>query len=41
MLLGRKKVSPVEQQIFDAFSKKELTVFAELLSRFSRALETD
>jgi DNA-binding MarR family transcriptional regulator len=41
MLLGRKQVSPVEQKIFGAFSKKELTVFAELLSRFSRALETD
>lgn len=41
MLFGREKVSRVEQQIFAAFSKKELTVFAELLSRFSKALETD
>jgi len=40
MLLGREKVSRVEQQIFDAFSKQELAVFAELLSRFSKALGT-
>lgn len=39
--LGRKKVLPVEKRIFDAFSKKELNVFAELLARFSSVLETD
>jgi DNA-binding MarR family transcriptional regulator len=39
--LGRKRVLPVEKRIFDAFSKKELNVFAELLSRFSSILETD
>ena len=39
--LGREKVLPVEKRIFDAFSKKELNVFADLLSRFSKVLETD
>jgi DNA-binding MarR family transcriptional regulator len=39
--LGREKVLPVEKRIFAAFSKKELSIFAELLFRFSSIFETD